>query len=97
MQSKLLSALISLSLTLVSVQAAVVNATTTAVPVMTGAIVPPKPFTGAGITCGDWQIVPNTADVIARCADAGRTVRDAKISLGQCMANDNGALHCRPQ
>jgi hypothetical protein len=53
MQSKLLSALVSLSLTLVSVQAAVVNATTTAVPVMTGAIVPPKAFTGAGITCGD--------------------------------------------
>ncbi|KAJ6480439.1 hypothetical protein C8R45DRAFT_1076476 [Mycena sanguinolenta] len=95
MQFTLLSALVAVSLTLGSVQAAVVNAATAAVPVATGAVVPPTPLAGAGITCNNWQIVPNTADVAASCADPSGARHDARISLGQCVANNNGALGCR--
>ncbi|KAF7342480.1 CVNH domain-containing protein [Mycena venus] len=98
MQFNLLSALVTVSLALVfgSVDAATVgNSTTTALASPTGARIPPRPDTGAGITCGDWQIVPNTADVTAVCADNVGNLHDTKISLGVCMANDDGALHCR--
>ncbi|KAJ6475551.1 hypothetical protein C8R45DRAFT_1010339 [Mycena sanguinolenta] len=95
MQFTLLSVFVAVSLTLGSVHAAVVNATTTAVPVATGAVVPPTPLSGAGFTCNTWQIIPNTADVAASCADVNGARHDARISLGQCVANDNGFLSCR--
>jgi hypothetical protein len=93
MQSILLSALIAGFLTLGSAQAAVVNATTTAV--ATGAVVPPTPLAGAGASCNTWQILPNTADVAASCADRNGARHDARISLGQCVGNGNGVLHCQ--
>ncbi|KAJ6532517.1 hypothetical protein B0H19DRAFT_965858, partial [Mycena capillaripes] len=49
----------------------------------------------AGISCNTWQIIPNTADVAASCADVGGARHDARISLGQCLGNANGVLHCQ--
>ncbi|KAJ7058696.1 hypothetical protein C8F01DRAFT_949077, partial [Mycena amicta] len=49
----------------------------------------------AGFTCVDWQIVPNTADVTAFCQNRAGQGENSRISLGTCMANDNGVLDCR--
>ncbi|KAJ7057342.1 hypothetical protein C8F01DRAFT_991894, partial [Mycena amicta] len=49
----------------------------------------------AGSTCIEWMIVPNTADVTASCTTNAGGGHDTRISLGNCLANDDGVLSCR--
>ncbi|KAJ7260756.1 hypothetical protein C8J57DRAFT_1072298, partial [Mycena rebaudengoi] len=49
----------------------------------------------AAITCTDFQIVPNTADIRALCQDNGGVLRSTQISLGNCMGNQDGNLGCQ--
>ncbi|KAF7324048.1 hypothetical protein MKEN_00627200 [Mycena kentingensis (nom. inval.)] len=55
----------------------------------------PIPLDGAGRTCINWQIVPNTADVSALCQNTQGTFISTILSLSNCLANDLGNLHCR--
>ncbi|KAJ7230822.1 hypothetical protein C8J57DRAFT_1090936 [Mycena rebaudengoi] len=81
------------------VEAAVTNSTAAAAtPAVTqdvsSKLNPPHPLS-AGITCTNFQIVPNTADISAFCADAGGTLRSTRITLGNCIGNQDGNLGCQ--
>ena len=55
----------------------------------------PVPDAGAGSTCTNWAIVPGTADLSATCQRSDGSTNNARISISQCVANDNGNLSCR--
>ncbi|KAI0342798.1 hypothetical protein BDW22DRAFT_1357325 [Trametopsis cervina] len=48
----------------------------------------------AGVTCNNWSIVPNTADLSAACEDVGGNYHSTRISIGACVVNNNGQLSC---
>ncbi|KAJ7236511.1 hypothetical protein C8J57DRAFT_1376595 [Mycena rebaudengoi] len=98
MQFNLLSSFVALALSMGLVEAAVTNSTAAAAtPAVTqdvsSKLIPPHPLS-AGITCTNFQIVPNTADIAAFCADAGGTLRSTRITLGNCIGNQDGNLGC---
>ncbi|KAJ7058677.1 hypothetical protein C8F01DRAFT_1302559 [Mycena amicta] len=83
MQFNILSAFILASVALGSVQAAAVVGTDTI-----------ERGNGAGSSCTDWEIVPNTADVTALCDDNKGIEQATRLSLGKCFQNTNGVLSC---
>ncbi|KAJ7058689.1 hypothetical protein C8F01DRAFT_1085226 [Mycena amicta] len=83
MQFNILSAFILASVALGSVQAAAVAGTDTI-----------ERGNGAGNSCSDWEIVPNTADITALCADNKGVEQATRLSLGKCLQNTNGVLSC---
>lgn len=50
---------------------------------------------GAGATCRNWSIVPNTADIQATCNDTSGVGRYTRLPLGRCLTNRNGQLACQ--
>jgi hypothetical protein len=100
MQLDILASFVAIALSMGLVQAAVTNNTAaTDAPATTGDVsakaISPHPLTGAAITCTDFQIVPNTADIRALCQDNGGVLRSTQISLGNCMGNQDGNLGCQ--
>ena len=55
----------------------------------------PHPLGGAGITCDNWQVVSNTADLEASCENDGGTFVQTRISISQCAGNQNGVIACQ--
>ncbi|KAJ7058674.1 hypothetical protein C8F01DRAFT_1085211 [Mycena amicta] len=72
MQFNIFSAFILASAALGSVQAAAVSGTDTI-----------ERRGGAGATCTNWQIVPNTADITTTCLENDGTGLSTRTSIGQ--------------
>ena len=57
----------------------------------------PQPEDGAGGSCVDWALDQATASLTATCTRTdGVTKKTAQISIGECVANIDGDLGCRP-
>ncbi|TFK70815.1 hypothetical protein BDN72DRAFT_896149 [Pluteus cervinus] len=49
---------------------------------------------GAGVSCTNWIIVPNTADVAADCRTADGGFQHTQIALSKCLGNGDGNPGC---
>lgn len=59
-------------------------------------IAKPDAHVSAGYTCDNWSIVSDTADLAADCQDDGGYYYDyTRISISDCMGNQNGHLGCQ--
>ena len=53
------------------------------------------PNGGAGSSCHNFAIVANTADISAQCRDVEGNDKGTRLTLSNCLGNQDGQLGCQ--